>query len=111
MAYNDQQFDGFGVRETINLANNLTGTGAQPATTVFGGDYIYSVSATAFNSASVQLQATGPDGTTYQNIGTAKSASDTTGGSGVGLGSNAKVRVNITGGTPAGLYASLSRLP
>lgn len=113
MAYNDQQFTEGGVRENLTLASNVGAQGSFPATgtTAYGGDYIFTVSAANFNGASVQLQALGPDGTTYQNIGAAKTANDTTGGTGVGLGSNARVRVTVSGGTPSGLYALLSRLP
>lgn len=111
MAYPDQQFSDGSIRETVALATNVTGTGAQAATTVYGGDYIFSATASDFKGASVQLQAAGPDGTTYQNLGAAKTTSDTAGGTGVGLGSNAKVRVLISGGTPTALYATLSRLP
>ncbi|WP_203309769.1 hypothetical protein [Sphingomonas beigongshangi] len=111
MAYNDQQYSDGSIRENVTLASNLSATGDQPATTVYGGDYVFSVTAGAFNGASVQLQSAGPDGTTYQNLGSAKTANDTTGGTGIGLGSNAKVRITISGGTPTGLYASLSRLP
>lgn len=111
MAYNDQQFSDGSIRENASLASNISATGDQPATTVYGGDYVFSVVATNFNGASVQLQSLGPDGLSYQNLGAAKTANDTSGGTGIGLGSNARVRITISGGTPTGLYASLSRLP
>lgn len=88
------------------IANNVV---ANPQS-AFGGDYIWSVVGT-FGGASVQLQALGPDGATYQNIGAAKTAPDTTGGTGVGLGTNATVKAVVTGGTPTGLFATLSRIP
>lgn len=94
-------------QETLNLINN--NVAAQPQT-AFGGDYIWSVVGT-FAGASVQLQALGPDGATYQSIGAAKTAPDTTGGTGVGLGTNATVRATVTGGSPTGLFATLSRIP
>lgn len=96
-----------GKQETLTLITNNTPAAAQSA---YGGDYVWSVQGT-FNGASVQLQSLGPDGTTYMNIGAAKTAADTTGGTGVGLGSNATVRAVITGGPPTGIYATLSRLP
>lgn len=96
-----------GRQETLTLIANNTPAAAQ---TAYGGDYVWSVQGT-FNGASVQLQSLGPDGTTYMNIGPAKTAPDTTGGTGVGLGSNATVRAVITGGPPTGIYATLSRLP
>jgi len=96
-----------GRQETLALITNNVAAAAQ---TAYGGDYVWSVVGT-FGGASVQLQSLSPDGTTYQNIGAAKTAPDTTGGTGVGLGSNATVRATITGGTPSGLYASLSRIP
>lgn len=92
-------------RETLTLVTNNNVAAAQ---TAYGGDYIFSVSGTG--AFSVQLQVLGPDGTTYQNLGAAKTASDTNGGTGVGLGSNAVVRATVTG-TPTGLYATLSRIP
>ncbi len=95
------------IQENIPLIVNNVATASRSA---YGGDYVWNVQG-AFGGASVQLQALGPDGLTYQNIGAAKTAPDTTGGTGVGLGSNATVRATITGGTPSGLYASLSRLP
>lgn len=94
-------------QETLTLINN--NVASQPQT-AFGGDYIWSVVGT-FGGASVQLQALGPDGASYQNIGAAKTSADTTGGTGVGLGTNAVVRAAITGGTPTGLFAALSRIP
>lgn len=94
-------------QETLTLINN--NVASQPQT-AFGGDYIWSVVGT-FGGASVQLQALGPDGATYQNIGAAKTSADTAGGTGVGLGTNAVVRAAITGGTPTGLFATLSRIP
>lgn len=111
MALADQQFTDGGVRETVFLARNVSAQGNQPASTVYGGDYVFSVAASNFNGASVQLQSLGPDGVTYQNLGAAKTASDATGGTGFGLGSNAVMRIAVTGGTPTGLYASLSRIP
>jgi hypothetical protein len=96
-----------GRQETLNLITNNV---VQPPQQAYGGDYVWSVQGT-FGGASVQLQSLGPDGATYQNIGAAKTAPDTNGGTGVGLGSNATVRATVTGGTPSGIYASLSRLP
>lgn len=98
---------GGGKQETLTLIANNVAAAPQSA---YGGDYVWSVQGT-FNGASVQLQSLGPDGMTYQNIGAPKTAPDSTGGTGVGLGSNATVRAVITGGTPTGLYATLSRLP
>ena len=109
MALVDQQFTDGGVRENLLLASNVSAAGAQSPTTAYGGDYVFSVNGSG--TFSVQLQSLGPDGTSWQNIGAAKTASDETGGSGVGIGSNARVRVNISGASPTSIYASLSRLP
>lgn len=98
---------GGGTQESFDLITNNVVAAPQ---SVYGGDYVWSVQGT-FGGASVQLQVLGPDGSTYQNMGAAKTAPDTAGGTGVGLGSNAIVRATITGGTPSGLFASLSRLP
>ena len=99
---------GGGKQETLTLASNVAAAGARPAQMAYGGDYVFS--ATWTGSATVQLQALGPDGVTYQNLGPAKTTPDANGGTGVGIGSNATVRVVVTG-TPTGLYATLSRLP
>ena len=97
-----------GKQETLMLASASVAAASQ---TAFGGDYIWSATASSWPAgSSVQLQALGPDGSTYQNLGAAKTASDTAGGTGVGLGSNAVVRVVIAG-APVNLYASLSRMP
>lgn len=96
-----------GKQETLALIAANVAAAAQGA---YGGDYIWTVTGT-FGGASVQLQSLGPDGSTYQNVGAAKTAPDATGGTGVGIGSNATVRATITGGTPANLNATLSRIP
>ena len=91
-------------QEAFTLISNNTPAAAQA---VYGGDYIFSVVGT-FGGASVQLQALGPDGTTYINIGTPVTASGT---SGVRIGSYGVMRATVTGGTPSGISASLSRIP
>lgn len=111
MAYADQQFSDGSVRENALLANAVSAQGNQPTTTVYGGTYVFSVMASNWNGASVQLQALGPDSTTYQNLGSPKTANDATGGTSVTLGSNSVVRVNVTGANPTGLFATLSRVP
>ncbi|ANC85460.1 hypothetical protein [Sphingomonas sp. NIC1] len=111
MAYNQQQFADGSVRENVTVASNVGATGTQNATTVYGGTYVFSAMANNWNGASVQLQALGPDGTTYQNLGSPKTANDATGGTSVTLGSNSVVRVNVTAANPTGLFATLSRVP
>ena len=90
-------------QESFQLANNNV---AAPAQTVYGGDYIFSQQATGYGT--IALQVLGPDGATYQTIAS-KTASDATGGTGISLGSNATVKVVLTGTTAA--YANLSRVP
>lgn len=69
-----------------------------------GGSYEWCTTGT-FGGASLQLQALGPDGTTYINVGSAVTSAGCTG---VVLGRNAQVKVTVTGGTPSGLFSSLS---
>jgi hypothetical protein len=82
------------------LINNAAATGA--ATTWDGGDGEFAVSGT-FGGATVSLQELGPDGVTWQDVGT-----DTTltaaGGGGFRIGPN-QIRAAVTGGTPSAIYA------
>lgn len=91
-------------RETLLLANNVSATGAQPAAVAYGGsDYIFSVLGT-FGGTSVQLQVLGPNGSTWMNVGPAMVEA---GMILVSVGPNASMRVNLTGGTPSGIFATL----
>jgi hypothetical protein len=101
---------GSGISSTTNgaaytLAAGVNAAGSTtPVTGVIGGSYIFACTASNWNSATAQLQALGPDGTTWLNVGTAMSANGT---QGVVIGANASVRVTVTG-TPTGLNASIS---
>lgn len=92
-----------GKQESLSLAS---ANSAAAGTAVYGGDYVFSQSCLTYGS--VALQAVGPDGATYQTL-VARSAADSTGGTGITFGSNAMVRVALTGTT--GCNATLSRVP
>lgn len=113
MAFADQLFSNGGVRENVSLAANVSAAGNQPAATVYGGDYILRVMATAWNSATAKLQFVDADGSTFSDLtaanGSALTPLSANGQVALGLGSNARVRLVVTG-TPTGLYATLSRL-
>lgn len=110
MARNDQLIDDAGIRENITLASNVGAAGNQPQNTVYGGNYVIVATATNWNSATAQFQTLGPDGSTWLNLGAAKTANDASGGTSVVLGSNSIVRISVTG-TPTGLYVALARVP
>lgn len=89
--------------ETFALA---TANVASASVTLFGGDYIFAQTCSAYGTDAFQVL--GPDGTTWSNL-----ASYTTTDSGNGhtatLGANAVVRVTLTGTT--GCNVTLSRIP
>ena len=94
---------GGAVRESFALvAANIPSAQA----TVYGGDYIFSQACSAYGT--LTLQVLGPDGTTWVTV-ISKTASDANGGTGLSLGSFAKVRVTVTGTT--GCNALLARVP
>jgi hypothetical protein len=74
--------------------------------TVYGGDYILSQTCTSYGT--LALQVLGPDGATWQTV-VSKTASDAGAGTGLSIGSFAKVRVTVTG--TAGCNALLARVP
>ena len=110
MSRNDQMIDIGGVRETVTLAKGVNAPGPQPPQSVYGGTYVLAAMAGNWNGASMQVQTLGPDGVTFMDLGAPKTANDSTGGTGLVLGSNTAVRVNVTG-NPTGLFATLSRVP
>lgn len=73
-------------------------------TGVPGGRYIWTVNATAYNSATVALQALGPDGATYTSV-TTKTAD---GSAEVLVGNNATLKLSYSGGTPTSLTSVLA---
>ena len=92
-----------GVRESFKL---IAANVPSAAATVFGGDYILSQVCGGYGTLNVQ--ALGPDGSTWQTIIT-KTASDTAGGTGFALGSYAQIRVTVTGTTACN--AIVARVP
>jgi hypothetical protein len=85
------------------LLSNATTSGS-PVGPVAGAAYEWCTTGT-FGGASLQLQALGPDGVNYMNVGSAITSAGCTG---VVIGQNATVKVTVTGGSPAALYSSLS---
>lgn len=106
---NNEGTDAYAMVVAINqngysLLSNASASGS-PVSGIVGGAYVWNVVGT-FGGATVTLQALASDGATYQDV---TGASVTAGGSvGVVLGNNATVQVVVTGGTPSGLYSSLS---
>lgn len=102
----DGQQASFSNTSTYQLASNqalAATTGTTPVTGVNGGSYVFDAQ---FTGTSIQLQSLGSDGTTWRNVGTALTASGSTG---VVLGQGATVRLYNPNGTGlTGVYASLS---
>lgn len=111
-------------QESFVLADNKSAAGDYPNGTpsasvfgqaVYGGDYVWTVIGTVGASSSIQLKTVVRNsagaiiGT--QNLGAAKTAADTTGGTGVGLGSNAEIYVTFTGANFTNVSVVISRLP
>ena len=92
-----------GLQENFAL---VTANTASAPVTIYGGDYVFAQSCSGYGT--VALQVRGPDGASFQTIVT-KTAADSDGGAGVALGSNAVVRVTVTGATACN--ATLSRVP
>jgi len=99
----DRPLPTIGKQETLQLA---AGNTPAAAVVVVGGDYIFTQVCATYGT--VNLQVLGPDGVTYQTI-VSKTAADTAGGTGLALGSNAIVRVTVSGTSDCA--ASLSRVP
>lgn len=93
---------------TYTLASNQTLAGnasTTPVTGVQGGSYIWAYQFGG-TTPSLVLETLGPDGVTYQAVGSAVTASGQTG---VVIGQNATVRLrNTTGNSITGLSSSLT---
>jgi hypothetical protein len=86
--------------QDLMLITNGSATSAQRLWD--GGDGEFEVVGT-FSGATVSLQALGPDGATWQDVGDETTLADAGGGAfslGPGL-----IRAAVTGGSPSGLYA------
>lgn len=68
-----------------------------------GGAYVLAAAGT-FGGATVKLQALGPDAATWMDVASLSAPGST----GVVVGEGASVRAAVSGGSPSGLYASLS---
>jgi hypothetical protein len=90
-------------QESVALAS--ANVAASPAT-LYGGDYIAAQTCSGYGTIAWQVR--GPDGATYQTI-LSRTMPDTAGGAEIKLGSNAVVRVVLTGTT--GCNALLTRVP
>jgi hypothetical protein len=121
--YQLQVAGGGGKQETYTLADNKSAAGDYPngtpsstvtGTSVYGGDYVWTVFGTLGSGGSAALKAVVRNsagaivGT--QTLAT-KTTADTAGGTGVGLGSNAEVYVTLAGTALSGVSVILSRLP
>jgi hypothetical protein len=95
-----------GKQESVSLA--AANTAASPAT-VYGGSYVFSQACTGYNSGSLVLQYLGPDGASWITM-SSKTASDSSGGTLISLGSSAVVRVTLPSGSTA-CNATLARVP
>ena len=97
----------------VPLANPNTSTadGAVVAGTAFdcpGGICVFSAVASAFNAATVALQMLLPDGQTWINVGATTTL--TANGTGLAYLPPCQIRVNVSGGTPTGLFAAIARV-
>ena len=90
-------------QQILTLASANVSTGTKIA---FGGTYVFAQLCSAYGT--VNLQVLGPDGVTYETLVT-KAAADSNGGTGVGLGPNAVVKVVLSGTT--GCVVTLSKVP
>lgn len=88
-----------------DLALLASGNTAMAAQTVYGGDYLFGQSCTAYGTIALQVLAA--DGASFQTIVTRNAADPAP--VGVALGSNAIVRVDLSGTN--GCAANLSRVP
>lgn len=93
-------------QESFTLAAANT---ASPATSVYGGAYVISQTCTSYNAGALTVRYRGPDGVTMLTL-MSKTASDTTGGTLVSLGSNSIVDVALPSGS-TGCAATLARVP
>lgn len=78
--------------------------GTDPTVGLKGGSYIWAVTATAWNGATVKLQALGPDGATYLDVDSLTA----NGTKGVVIGEGATIKLAASGGAPTGLASSLT---
>lgn len=90
---------------TISLAQNKsTATTTANSPSLPAGSYLWDVQATSFGGATASLDVLSSDGVTFRSLATRT----TSGTTGVVLGANSVVRISFTGGTPTGLYSTLS---
>lgn len=85
------------------------GTASSAATFWAGGFTIFSVVSSNFNSSTVALYVLGPDGATYLPIANASFTAN--GISAVLYLAPGQYQAQVSGGTPAGVFATLDRVP
>lgn len=86
--------------QNLKLLSNASATGQY--VTAPGGRYVWSCQGT-FGSATLTLQAKGPDGSTAMDVAVMTAA----GAVAVEVGEGTDMRVGVTGGSPSALYSSL----
>lgn len=91
--------------ERLDLLTNATATGNAKVAQI-GGRFVFAINGT-WNGATASLDVLAPDGTSYISVATY--TANATGAFDVAQG--ATIRVSITGGPPAGMYATLVRVP
>lgn len=99
--------------QPVVLVSHLTGKPASGLTYsltaagtpgILGGAYIWAVTASDWDGATVALQALGPDGATWLDV----HAMTANGIAGVEVGEGATLRLSASGGAPVGLASSLT---
>lgn len=88
----------------MDLLSNASATGT--GKTWSGGPGIFKVAGT-FGGATVALQALGPDGVTWFDVGT--DTTKTAAGGGQFTLDPGPIRAAVTGGAPSGLYATANQ--
>lgn len=88
-----------------NLLNNVAATGS--GVSVGGGSYVFTVDGT-FGGATVALEIRSPDGSSWLAIANGSFTAE--GNCVVELGDGSEVRVSVTGGSPAALYANIAAI-
>lgn len=95
---------GAGNTGPVTLLSNANATGA-PTAALAGGRYVWKMLGT-FGGTTVTLQSLGPDGSTYQNVTSLTAAGQAI----VEVGVGEVLRASVSGGSPSGLFSTLSKV-